>query len=900
MVRKSNDHKNKLLYDPDQRINRRLGAFSMPEDKDLDDDEEENVTSEEELDNTEDVNNEEVNETDEETNTSSKGIKDALTGGLDTTPQIGAKDALAKPDLASQAAGKAAGASAGAGAAASAGAGVASGTGAFGAFIAAHWPIILGIVGIVLIVLLILIIAINARPENEGGYYDNECDFNSTKITLTCTDPAEIVSLEEYVYRATYYLLKGEEEYSDAVLQAVMVAVKTHILASGNYDSSTKAIGTSSCAYNTGYANDEDLKERYEDNYNAIYEYLFLPGGYEGTIESLGKSDTLTINKKYVKAMIETNASDFEGVLNQVYNVSKSGLLLADGTIYIGDDRVGDLVSNGFVSSNSAIYSTNAGLNWLQNEGVNSILNKTGGNKYNLVVWLGLNDYLTNDAEDYFEFYKKVAKGSLSNQYIFVIGVGPVNEDLTSSVTNKGIKKFNKELKKLIDKSGINNLYYINPGFSVSRDNYDSTGLRYNAEEYKEIYDSINDKLGVYTGVKKELYDLAYNCEYHEYEDLGCSSAYWWPIGYGNETSPGIYGEMPLYYGASMIVSDYGYRIHPRTGVYKLHAGIDINAGTGEIVIASRPGTVQSIGTGCTVGDYYCNGGRGNYVTIDHGDGITTTYMHLSRVLISSGETAKQGQILGLVGNTGNSTGPHLHFEMRADGEAVDPKNYLVLDDPRPVCAWAYDNEGSQETVCQALKAKTGYSDYAIAAIMANLAHEGAFMTNNVEDCYEYQVYCIVNGRTYGYYVHYAQLGEWTRATTINGQEMTANEHYTYGVNMELSTGNGYKNFTSDAAGYGLVQWTTDTRKQGLFNLAKSTGRGISSLDLQIDYLMQELSYSSYSKTTNALKNCNSSSCTYDTAVTYCKNYEGPAGSCSPRGSSAVNTYLPYVLNGCN
>jgi septal ring factor EnvC (AmiA/AmiB activator) len=110
------------------------------------------------------------------------------------------------------------------------------------------------------------------------------------------------------------------------------------------------------------------------------------------------------------------------------------------------------------------------------------------------------------------------------------------------------------------------------------------------------------------------------------------------------------------------VTSEYG----PRWG--RMHRGIDQGASTGTPIGASKAGTVIFAGW---------QGGYGNLTLIDHHDGVVTAYAHQSRFAVSAGASVSQGQTIGYVGNTGNSTGPHLHFETRVNGNAVNPRQYL-------------------------------------------------------------------------------------------------------------------------------------------------------------------------------------------------------------------------------
>ncbi len=125
----------------------------------------------------------------------------------------------------------------------------------------------------------------------------------------------------------------------------------------------------------------------------------------------------------------------------------------------------------------------------------------------------------------------------------------------------------------------------------------------------------------------------------------------------------------PVATTGTVITSNYGYRTHPIQGVVKLHSGIDIGgAGYGAPIVAALDGVVSYAGE---LGSY------GNCVMIDHGNGITTLYGHGQKILTEKGKEVKQGDLIMEVGSTGNSTGPHCHFEVRINGYTQDPLKYV-------------------------------------------------------------------------------------------------------------------------------------------------------------------------------------------------------------------------------
>jgi murein DD-endopeptidase MepM/ murein hydrolase activator NlpD len=117
------------------------------------------------------------------------------------------------------------------------------------------------------------------------------------------------------------------------------------------------------------------------------------------------------------------------------------------------------------------------------------------------------------------------------------------------------------------------------------------------------------------------------------------------------------------------VTSNFGNRTSPFTGLREFHTGLDVGAAEGTPVLAPGDGTVTFSGT---------KGLYGKTIIIHHGHGMATRYAHLSKFLKKRGEKVKRGDPIGLVGQSGRSTGPHLHYEVRINGTAVDPRDYIL------------------------------------------------------------------------------------------------------------------------------------------------------------------------------------------------------------------------------
>ena len=171
-------------------------------------------------------------------------------------------------------------------------------------------------------------------------------------------------------------------------------------------------------------------------------------------------------------------------------------------------------------------------------------------------------------------------------------------------------------------------------------------------EEINSNYDLYLEVLAQEEALESDIQSMIAELERQEAANsITSTGTYIWPLpGY----SPG---------------SAYGWRMHPIYHEMRNHAGEDIGAPSGTPILAADSGMATVIAD---------NGnGYGNYIMINHGGGRVTLYAHMSAFAISNGATVSQGQVIGYVGSTGNSTGPHLHFEVRGNGATTDPKSYF-------------------------------------------------------------------------------------------------------------------------------------------------------------------------------------------------------------------------------
>jgi len=141
----------------------------------------------------------------------------------------------------------------------------------------------------------------------------------------------------------------------------------------------------------------------------------------------------------------------------------------------------------------------------------------------------------------------------------------------------------------------------------------------------------------------------------------------WSVLSLNNSLGPASLPSMaPL--AASTLTSDFGLRPHPLLGGWREHFGLDLAARSGTPIVATSDGTVSRANW---------QGGYGLSVALDHGGGVQTRYGHMSGLKVNQGQHVRRGDVIGYVGSTGLSTGPHLHYEIRINGRAVDPSPML-------------------------------------------------------------------------------------------------------------------------------------------------------------------------------------------------------------------------------
>ena len=237
------------------------------------------------------------------------------------------------------------------------------------------------------------------------------------------------------------------------------------------------------------------------------------------------------------------------------------------------------------------------------------------------------------------------------SSYYVISEIAEADNDLLTSI---GDKKDEIELKKrTLDKEKENLAALVETQQRTSKILQNTKIIRENyvsklSEEEKAKQAQIDEMTAQYKAINTQILELLNQGIDTEY--IGGELA--WPV-------PGY----------TRITSKYGMRVHPITGQYKLHTGVDISAPMGANFIAANDGIVVKA-------EY--NTAYGRMVVIDHGGGISTLYAHGNEILVQVGQTVKRGDSILKVGSSGYSTGPHAHFEVRINGTVTDPMPYIT------------------------------------------------------------------------------------------------------------------------------------------------------------------------------------------------------------------------------
>ncbi len=237
------------------------------------------------------------------------------------------------------------------------------------------------------------------------------------------------------------------------------------------------------------------------------------------------------------------------------------------------------------------------------------------------------------------------------SNYYLISEISKADEELLQTVDAE--KKYNKKLKETLEtkKAVLTASRETREKNAISLTNMSvikNNKIAQLSEEELALQQAIEEYQNQITEIEKEIRVLAIANVSEKY--VGGTMA--WP-------TPGY----------TRINSPFGMRTHPITGIYKLHTGVDIGAPYGSNFIAANDGLVTYAGY---------NTAYGNMVIIDHGGGITTLYAHGSEILVNVGDMVYQGTPVLKVGSTGYSTGPHAHFEVRINGDYVQPLDYIT------------------------------------------------------------------------------------------------------------------------------------------------------------------------------------------------------------------------------
>lgn len=346
-------------------------------------------------------------------------------------------------------------------------------------------------------------------------------------------------------------------------------------------------------------------------------------------------------------------------------------------------------------------------------------------------IIIGRNNTIINARYDAFSYTKKLFEEDDSKNREYFYHMMNENEEGTKVIPGDWVDDIAKSRGLTFRTNVMKHVNDTNKFGSMSL-----YGAKYLLEKKDSLYE-LYRILETYYGRDIEYYTLDIN---YVSEIAGNNGAFglnecmWWPIGSSETTVESGITFARDNPETTKITSGFGPRNLSLANASTYHKAIDIGGGReGQTnIIAAADGIVTVINTGCVAGNKACGGRLGNYVKIEHGDGIVTRYGHLYSVSVSTGQEVKQGQVIGKMGNTGNSTGPHLDFQVLDHGTAVNPLNYVSAATPRPTnCGTTTitPTGDNVETTCLAFK-QAGYSSAQIAGAMVNAQSESGFRPN--------------------------------------------------------------------------------------------------------------------------------------------------------------------------
>lgn len=677
--RRSADNKNKLLYDPNQREQRRLGAFSNEENYDEEELEEENESNEKENDLTQASNDQSIDNEGEVQSSGKLPIKQVVSNKA--------------KQVASAAGAKAKAAAARVGA-------------KIVAFIAAN-PWVLLILA-ALIILLIVIMALTG-DDDEYGHFDELCDYNLAVVNLTTcnTDETETMDLGDYVLGVTNELTKNRD-FSDDAIQAIMILVKTNTLAYGGYNSSNKTLNLDTCTYK--YSEPSDNKSKLASLYGTINNYLYLASAYADVITYLETNSALQLDDSILNQIEQMKDVSLSNILDNLYNTDNPD---ADGYQLYNLANFCEYVIDKKFSQSSSLCDTSTGeanlLTFVSTlEGHTDYCDNGNGyigadlNDGTISIGPGLTNHLLGmkvvadyiDENGWSSYFIKSGSG-------YQVKVGScVPVDAVEKIKVYALEEvFGKPIDVAAASHGISLTQY-------QRDALTSFNYNCGAGYAESLVDAFVN--GSYEGLWNFMKDYTNPAAFKEalkkrrkaefalfvtgdYTDEGKFYSGRSTDDYNNYDSEGVMAKLlecnvstsgfvfPLEIVPNLVcTSPFGLR---DLSISTNHKGLDmggvpdetpIYAGKGgEVVKVSNNVKKNGTGTGC-----------GNMVRIKHDDGYQTEYCHMypNSVCVSVGDQVSQGQKIGEVGNTGNSTGTHLHIGViDPSGSYIDPTTVFDL-----------------------------------------------------------------------------------------------------------------------------------------------------------------------------------------------------------------------------